>query len=90
MAVPDLTGRRRARNLERASARLRDRSWKIAAFGLLVGPLAALTQAGPDAAGVTAVHRAVASMIAVALLVGAGEAVSLAAYVLERRRAWRR
>ena len=82
----DATARHGTRNLERARARLRERSWKIAAFGLLVGPLAALTQAGPDAAGVTNVHRAAVSMIAVALLVGTGEGLSLAVYAFDRRR----
>ena len=82
----DATARHGARNLERARARLRERSWKIAAFGLLVGPLAALTQAGPDAAGVTNVHRAAVSMIAITLLVGTGEGLSLAVYAVDRRR----
>ncbi|MDE2282175.1 MAG: hypothetical protein KGJ92_05330 [Actinomycetales bacterium] len=80
------TGGRGARNLERARTRLWDRSWKIAAFGLLVGPLAALTQAGPDAAGVTNVHRAAVSMIAITLLVGLGEGLSIAVYAIDRRR----
>ena len=63
---------------------MRDRSWKIALFGLLVGPLAALTQAGPDAAGVTDVHRATLSLIAVVLVVAVGESCSLGYYLIDR------
>ncbi len=76
---------RSAGRVQRARARLRDRAWKIAVLGLLVGPFAALTQAGPDAAGVTDLHRTVASMIAVVLLVAAGEGSSLAYYAIDRR-----
>lgn len=74
----------------RARSRLRERTWKIAALGVLVGPFAALTQAGPDAAGVTDLHRALASMLAVAALVLASEAASTLYYLHDRRRPRRR
>ena len=71
----------------RARNRLRDRSWKIVVLGVLVGPFAALTQAGPDAAGVTDLHRALTSMIVVAALVLVGEVASILYYLHDLRRA---
>lgn len=77
---------RNAGRLLRAQNRLRARSWKIAMLGVLVGPFLALTQAGPDAAGVTDLHRAIVSMIVVTTLVLVGEGVSILYYLHDRRR----
>jgi len=55
-------------------------------LGVLVGPFLALTQAGPDAAGVTDLHRAIVSMIVVTTLVLVGEGVSILYYLHDRRR----
>ena len=77
---------RNAGRVLRAQDRLRARSWKIAVLGVLVGPFVALTQAGPDAAGVTDLHRALASMFVVASLVLVGEGMSILFYFRDRRR----
>ncbi len=66
---------------------MRERTWKIAVFGVLVGPFAALTQAGPNAAGETDLHRALASMILIVALVLVGEGASILYFLFDRKRA---